>query len=199
MRSARTLGALSHLTVEDTVLDLCAEGSEAEVVGLVTRAVSQRLTDPTRLRRTLQARTRQTHRDLLVDLLGDVASGAESPIELRYLNDVERPHGLPRSNRQQSRLGLPYLSDVGYDAFQLLVELDGLRWHEGEQRFRDLDRDNRFAFVDWLTLRYGWYDLVSRPCVIAFQVAEALIRRGWPGLPKRCSRCLHAPDLDLAG
>jgi hypothetical protein len=199
MRSVRTLGALSHLTVEDTVLDLSGQGPEAEVVGLITRAVSQRLTDPVRLRRALQARARQRHRELLADLLGDVAGGVESPIELRYLKEVERAHSLPRSNPQRSRLGLPYRSDVGYDAFQVLVELDGRRWHGGEQRFRDLDRDNRFAFVDWLTLRYGWYDLVTRPCIIAYQVAEVLIRRGWAGLPTRCSRCLGAPDLDLAG
>jgi hypothetical protein len=44
---------------------------------------------------------------------------------MRFLHDVERPHGLPRGDRQQSRRGLPYASDVGYDDYQLLVELDG--------------------------------------------------------------------------
>ena len=89
--------------------------------------MSARRTTAARLLRGLRQRSRHPRRRLLRDLLGDVVQGAESPIELRYLNDVERPHGLPKGDRQQSRLGLPYCSDVGYDAWTLLVELDGAR------------------------------------------------------------------------
>jgi hypothetical protein len=110
---------------------------------------------------------------------------------------VERPHGLPVGDRQQSRLGLPYCSDVGYNEFQLLVELDGRAAHDGVGRFRDMRRDNRFAFADWLTVRYGWYDLTHRPCGVAFQVASVLIRRGWSGLPTRCPQCANAFEDDL--
>jgi hypothetical protein len=91
------------------------------------------------------------------------------------------------------------MSDVGYDAYRLLVELDGRAGHEGMGRFRDMNRDNQFALIEWITLRYGWYDVVHRPCVVAFQVAAALAVRGWNGLPTRCFRCLNAPDLDLCG
>ena len=34
------------------------------------------------------------------EVLGDVASGAESTMEVSYLRDVERAHGLPRGRRQ---------------------------------------------------------------------------------------------------
>jgi len=73
----------------------------------------------------MNKRSRYKHRKLLGDILRDVAVGAESPLEMRFLHDVERPHGLPRGNRQQRRQGLPYLSDVGYNGYRVLVELDG--------------------------------------------------------------------------
>ena len=198
-RSARTVGSPPRLTVADTVLDLCAAGSSSEVVGLVTRAVQLRIVTPHRLLAAMENRERQRHRGLIRTILGDVGHGAESPIELLYLNDVERAHQLPEGRRQRNRLGLPYRSDVGYDPFQLLVELDGRIGHDGTGRFRDLDRDNRFAMLAWLTLRYGWYDLVHRPCAVAFQVARVLISRGWMGLPSRCPRCAAVPEVELAG
>jgi hypothetical protein len=46
----------------------------------------------------------------------------------------------------------------------VIVELDGRVGHEGVGQFRDMDRDNRHALVDALTLRYGSYDLTARPC-----------------------------------
>jgi hypothetical protein len=126
--------------------------------------VQRRLTTVKRLRQDLDARARHRHRALLNDLLADVGdAGAESPIELRYLRDVERAHGLPKGSRQESRSGLPYMSDVDYEDFALIVELDGRTGHEGVGRFRDMDRDNRHALVDATTLRFGHYDLASRP------------------------------------
>ena len=196
-RSPRTVGAPARLTVEDTVLDLSAIGPESDVVGLITSAVSARRTTPVRLQRGLEQRSRHSRRRLLRDILGDVAHGAESPVELRYLNDVERSHELPRGDRQRSRLGLPYCSDVGYDEWRLLVELDGRAGHDGVGRFSDMRRDNRFAAHDWLTLRYGWFDVVNSPCAIAFQVASVLARRGWTGVPSRCLCCVNALDSDL--
>lgn len=62
-----------------------------------------------------------------------------------------------------------------------------------------MKRDNQFALIEWITLRYGWYDVVHRPCVVAFEIAAALAARGWNGLPTRCLRCVHATDLDLLG
>lgn len=198
-RSARSVGAPPRLTVEDAVLDLSAPAGEADLVAFITKAVQGRRTTPRRLREALNARSRYTHRQLLADILGDVAAGAESPLEMRFLHDVERPHGLPRGHRQQRRYGLPYISDVGYDEYGVLVELDGRTGHEGFGRFRDMMRDNRFALIKWITLRYGWYDVVYRPCLVAFQIAAVLVARGWDGLPARCHRCLNATDLDLCG
>ena len=198
-RSARSVGTPPHLTVEDTVLDLSATTSEAELVALVAKAVQRRRTTSRRLLEALDERSRYKHRRLLADILGDVTAGVESPLEMKFLHHVERPHGLPRGNRQRSRCGLPYVSDVGYDKCRVLVELDGRTGHEGIGRFRDMNRDNQFALIDWLTLRYGWYDVMNRPCLVAFQIAAVLVVRGWNGMPTRCFRCVNVPDVDLCG
>jgi hypothetical protein len=164
VRPARSVQDPPRLTVESTVLDLADVRDPGEVIQLITTAVQRRLTTVRKLRRELDGRARHRHRALLRDLLFDVGVGAESPIELRYLRDVERPHGLPKGTRQQSRSGLPYLTDVDYEEYRVIVELDGRVGHEGVGRFRDMDRDNRHALVDALTLRYGSYDLTARPC-----------------------------------
>jgi hypothetical protein len=171
-RPARSVGNPPRLTVESTVLDLAEARDAGEVVALITTAVQRRL-------------------------LVDVDEGAESPIELRYLRDVERTHGLPKGQRQQSRSGLPFQTDVDYKEFGLIVELDGRVDHEGFGRFRDMDRDNRHALVHALTLRYGLYDLASRPCGVAFQVYRALAERGYLEVFLRCRRCSTASEVDL--
>ena len=192
-RGAGTTGSPPRLTVEDTVLDLCEVGTEADVVTWVTKAVQRRLVKPDALLTSMETRQRLRHRRLLRDLLSDVAEGAESGLELHYLRDVERAHGLPKGHRQKSSRGLPYCSDVRYDAYDVLVELDGRDGHEAEGRFRDMKRDNHFVVEGDVTLRYGWFDTTDHPCEVAWQVAGVLVNRGWPGLPTRCPRCQNVP------
>jgi very-short-patch-repair endonuclease len=185
----RSIGNPPRLTVEDTVLDLCAQGTAGEVVGWVTAAVQRRLTTPRRLRVALAQRPRQRHRDLIRGLIADVDRGAESPLEVRYLRNVERPHGLPVGTRQQSIRGLIGIRDVLYREYGVIVELDGRIGHEELGRFRDMWRDNASSIDEWITLRYGHTNLVRDPCAVAEQVGQALNRRGWPGLTSRCHHC----------
>ena len=162
-RSALTVGSPPKLGLEEAVIDLAAQCRGSDVVGVVTRAVQTRRTTASRLAIALAGRERHRHRELLNAMLNDVAAGAES-VELMYLRDVERPHRLPVGRRQRTRLGLPYCSDVGYDEYLLLVELDGRDGHEGVGRFRDMRRDNRFAASGFTTLRF-WVLRRSRPPV----------------------------------
>jgi hypothetical protein len=89
------------------------------------------------------------------------------------------------------------MSDVDYEDFALIVGLDGRTGHEGVGRFRDMDRDNRHALVDATTLRFGHYNLASRPCAVAFQVYCALAVRGYVEVFLRCRNCIAVPDHDL--
>ena len=197
VRTRRSVGDPPRLTIESTVLDMAESRDAGEVVGLVTTAVQRRLTTVYRLRQELARRARHRHRAVLSELLADVEAGAETPIELRYLHDVERPHGLPMGARQQSRSGLSYQTDVKYDAYGLIVELDGRVGHEGLGQFRDMNRDNHHMLVEARTLRYGSYDLVARPCGVAFQVYFALTRQGYLEPFLRCGLCIAATEADL--
>lgn len=189
VRSPRSVGSPPRLTAVDTVLDLTGADRQGGIVDLVTRAVQLRVVSAPTLLEALGRRDQHGHRRLLTELLGDVAEGVESPLELHYLRDVERAHRLPQGRRNRYRGGLRHRSDVGYDGFALLVELDGRLGHADEGRFRDFRRDNDFALRSLVTLRYGWHDVVERPCEVAQQVALVLGAHGWTGVPSRCVRC----------
>jgi len=184
-----SVGAPPRLRVEDTVLDLCDVGTPGQAVAWVTGAVGARRTTAAHLRSALEGRRRARHRQLLRDLLADVGAGVESPLELRYLRDVERAHGLPRGDRQE-RPDLPFRRDVVYRHYRVVVELDGRLGHVGEGRFRDMRRDNRTTLAGEVTLRYGFGDVAEQPCAAARQVATVLARGGWTGLLVPCPRCL---------
>ena len=196
VRNPRSVGDPPCTTIEDTVLDLCASARPEDVVGWATVAVQRWRTTPVRLLAALDGRRRHPHRALLRALLEDLGVGAESPLEITYLRDVERPHGLPRAIRQGPSRDRRALRDVRYPAYRVVVELDGRLGHTGLGRFRDMDRDNVAGLDGLFTMRYGAGDLYGRPCAIAAQVARALVQRGWTDLPTRCPRCRSVPDRD---
>ncbi|WP_375426032.1 hypothetical protein [uncultured Friedmanniella sp.] len=162
----------------------------------VTRAVQTRRTTSVRLRRALEARSRHGQRQLLSELLGDVAPGIDSPLELRYLRDVERPHGLPKADRQHLSRHR-HRREVVYVQYGLVVELDGRLGHEGMGRFRDMHRDNLALVLGQGTLRYGFGDVAGRSCLVARQVFGVLAARGFAGPFIRCVRCLDIPESEF--
>ena len=131
-------------------------------------------------------------RGLLAEILDDVRAGALSPLERRYLRDVERAHGLPRAGRQLPDLvdGARVTRDVEYAAQATDVELDGRLGHEAaEDRWDDLDRDLGSAVAGKLTLRLGWRQ-VLQPCRVAVTIGRILAARGWDGKVRPCgSHC----------
>jgi hypothetical protein len=164
----------------------CASPSAA--LATLADAVQLRRTTTARLARTLEGRRRTRHRRLLFTILDDVASGAYSVLEQRYLNMVERPHGLPVADRQRRvRLGkTKAYRDVDYLELGTTVELDGRIGHEESlDRWADLDRDLATVTAGGLTLRIGWGQVLE-PCRLAGVVAAILAARGWPRVPQRC-------------
>jgi hypothetical protein len=174
---------------EETVFDLAdAAGSFDTVVWLVARACQRRLTTPFLLADSLQLRARARWRGELRQALLDVAEGVRSPLEYRYLHDVERAHGLPRPDRQAEADRHPgrIFRDIHYRKYRVAVELDGTASHPDEQRWQDKRRDNAAAVDGIFTLRYGWADVTERPCEIAREIATVLANRGWTGTLRRC-------------
>lgn len=179
-------------SIEDTVLDLAAASTADEAISWVARACQRRLTSPARLGSALSRRGRHRWGALLGLALVDVADGAESVLELRYVTGVERSHGLPAAARQRNsmRAGRRWRDDNAYEQQRVLVELDGRLGHVGEGAFRDRSRDNGALLDGWVTLRFGWQDVTQRPCLVAADVATVLRDRGWTGRLRRCGpRC----------
>jgi len=176
---------LPRTPVAETVLDLvAASASFADAYAWLSRATGRRLVSAGLIKEAMAVRPRVRWREWLTDALDDVADGVMFPLELRYVRDVERAHGLPAARRQARRelAGRVRYLDNFYDAYRLCVELDGRSSHPPEQKWQDADRDNDNLFAgDVQTLRFGVRDVTVRRCARAGQLAAALMRRGWDG------------------
>ncbi len=177
-----------RVRIEEAALEMCETETESGVVDVLAKAVGTRRTTARRLRAAALRISNLRNQPLVLDILADVAVGVESPLEHRYLVDVERAHRLPAATRQVS-VGEGIRCDVGYLEFHLLVELDGRLWHEGLAAWADMERDNRHELLSFTTLRFGWHAVTDDPCAVASQVAEALQKGGWQFSPGRCPRC----------
>jgi hypothetical protein len=80
------------------LLKTASARDEAGAIALLSDAVHQGLTTADRLVGTIADLPRLRQRALLTAVLADVAAGARSVLERRYLRDVERVHGLPRGS-----------------------------------------------------------------------------------------------------
>jgi hypothetical protein len=178
-------------TIEETLLDLTQTAATFDdVCGWVTRAFARELTDESRLRAAMKARSKLRWRADLNELISAAAGGDHSVLEYRYERDVERAHGLPKPVRQ-----VPFVGPGGrrgrrdrvYEDYGVVIELDGRLAHPIESQWKDKARDNAAAADGQQTLRYGWVRVNQEPCVIAAEVARVLQRRGWQGRPRPCS------------
>jgi len=175
--------------IEETVLDLAAAaGSLDSALSWMLRACAGRRTTPGKIGAAMLLRSRMRWRTELSEVLGLAADGVHSLLEFRYVNRVERPHGLPPGRRQRvvRRAGRRQYQDVDYEPYELVVELDGQAAHPEGLRWNDIRRDNANAAEGQLTLRYGWADVTERSCAVAAEVGATLARRGWAGALRRC-------------
>jgi predicted transcriptional regulator of viral defense system len=177
-------------TLEETVLDLAQLARTLDdACGWITRACGKRLTTEQKLRTALAMRKKMRWRTELDDVLAAAGDGIHSVLEYRYLRDVERAHGLPRS-RHQVRVvidGRVVYRDAYYDKYKLAVELDGRNAHQDDDRWRDSHRDILAGAQGVQTCRYTWRNVYAHPCETAALQAQILRQRGWPGTPKPCS------------
>lgn len=195
--SRESTGEPPRTTVETTVLDLCARADQDGMAAILADAISGRKTTEKRLLAALAARPVQRNRAVLREVLGDVARGAHSALERRYLVNVERAHHLPEASRQQHAFHR-HRSDGWYQDYGLLVELDSKLHHTGGAAFQDMARDNDHALVGLTTLRFGWKHVTgAAACGTARIVGRFLMTRGWEGPIQACSHCRLVPDSEL--
>lgn len=184
-----------RVRLEHAVIDV-ASGRRDDVAAayrLLTDVCHTRQTGPEAIRGVLAGR-RVAGARLIDEMLVDLASGACSVLERGYLQHVERAHGLPIGRRQAPGRagGASTQRDVLYEGLGLLVELDGLAFHDGARArdadaLRDLD-----ALVDdaLVTVRLTYGLVFDMPCRTAARVAMLLNRGGWTGTLRRCPRCV---------
>ncbi|MEI7055659.1 hypothetical protein WBG06_07565 [Nocardioides sp. CCNWLW239] len=180
-----------RLTLEDNALLQARDAtSEMEVIGLLTDTIGRRGVTTNAVRTALKRHSRLPRRAFIGDLLADVDSGTCSVLEHAYLTRVERAHGLPTATRQGERTTPTgrELRDVEYEAYGLVVELDGRLNHESwRAQGRDADRDlDDLALGGRLTARVRRPQVFETQCRTAARMAQLLRRRGWMERPKRC-------------
>lgn len=179
-----------RMRIDETVVDLVnTSPTFGQALGWVTKACSDRITTTDRIQAAIDLRSRLRWRAEIENVVGDVAVGAMSALEICYINGVERAHGLPLGERQHLvvRGRRRQYDDVHYRGYRTTVELDGRVGHDGAARFRDMFRDNAGAVTGEVTLRYGWSDVWDRPCEVARQVTQVITPRGWTGTPHPCT------------
>jgi very-short-patch-repair endonuclease len=189
VRSARSgQGAPPCTSLSAAIIDVGARWLPDDYVGLVGRAVTSRQVSPAALTVELRRRQRHPQRQMVADIIEEVAGGTTTALEHHYRHQVELPHGLPIPQRQ-ARPGGRYRVDNWYRLFRLIVEVDGRATHLGVAASVDLERDRYHLSLGLLTLRFTWADVVRTPCRTARTVADALSRHGWTGQLQLCPRC----------
>lgn len=181
-----------RMRVEEAGIDVAALAvDDLSGIAVLSGLVQSRRTTAARLQQALTGRTRIARRKLMAEVLGDIADGACSALEHRYLNGVERAHALPTAGRQvRHSLKGPVYRDVDYGRFGLIVELDGRHFHDDAlSRDRDLERDLDTALQSNDTVRLGWGQVHQRACETAAKVGRLLQLRGWEGAPTPCAEC----------
>ena len=135
----------------------------------------------------LDRRARHPWREVLSEALDDIGGGSHSALEVRFVRDVVRAHGLPTPRAQRPTSAGTH--DAAFDDQKVLVELDGLAYHgDAWSRTSDSRRDRRSAGVGWLTVRVVWVDVALHACATALDVGAVLAQRGWAGQVRACRR-----------
>jgi Transcriptional regulator, AbiEi antitoxin len=181
-----------RLRIEEALIDVAAGSvDDFNAIAVLANGVQSRRTTPERILMALQRRSRVARRAFLMGVLQDICAGSNSALEHAFLQRVERPHGLPRPDRQHRPDTHNVYRDLDYVDFGLVIELDGRLFHDHARgRDADLHRDLLAKAHDGRdTVRLGWGQAVHRPCATAAAIGVLLGQRGWKGSIRRCATC----------
>ncbi len=153
--------------------------SQRQAALVVVSAVQQRLTAAARVSAALTQIPRHPRRQWLAQVVQDVTDGAQALGELDFARLCRR-YGLPRPSRQAVRRtsqGRCYL-DVAFDAYGVVVEIDGIQHLHGLSPVHDALRQNAVSLSGELVLRIPLLGLRTMPAQFMAQIQAALESRG---------------------
>lgn len=179
-----------RMVAEEATLDVALTLDRVgDVVEALASSVRARFTTADRLLTCLDSRSRVAGRIDLRALVVDIRDGTCSTLEHGYLTLVERPHGLPRPERQfhERPSGRSVYRDARYVALGVDLELDGETFHaRNRQHASDLGRDLDLVVEERTAVRLGWVQVFDESCGTAGKVGRVLTRRGWSGRVVAC-------------
>lgn len=174
-----------------TVIDLADQrfASRDDALAIAARAVQRRATTVEGLIEELGLRRAHRHRLALQLALGAVAEGAESGLEVTYLDRVVRRHGLPPMLLAvPDRIaGSSIRRDFENTQFGVVAEVDGRLGHEADGRTRDARRDRKTLATGRVTARQTWVEVHYAPCELAADLFCIYRTRGYRGGIVMCS------------
>jgi predicted transcriptional regulator of viral defense system len=187
-----TVDALRVTTVARTLCDLAAAQPLARTRHLVEHAITAELTTVMEFQACLSAYCRQGRagsgliRRVDHDLL-DSQPVPASALEVRAAALFRRAglHGWVPQYAPPWYDGVRGVVDLAWPHLQIVVELDGRRWHAITQAHDDDRRRDRSAVAHgWLSLRFGWQEIMHRPagvideCRAVFAARRAALSDG---------------------
>ena len=185
----RRVDGLAVTAVERSIVDAWGRPSplrRTDVRAVALAAVRRRQCSVDELTSELVRRPRLPGRAELARLVGLLADGCQSELEIWGCLNVLRAPGMPPFV-QQRRISVgaeSFLLAAAYDDVKLAVEMDGAAWHGSRaQRERDIRRDTLLATVGWQTLRFSFGRLTGAPASCRRDIVAAYnLRRRMFGL-----------------
>ena len=167
--------------LEQSLVDSWPLASDDTQRAPVLEAVARRLTTADRMLAAVDVHgARLVSRAALRDLLGKIAAGCRSELELWGYDNVFAGPGLPHLERQVPVKvgGSTMYLDLFHRATATNFELDGAKWHGGfSQRERDLRRDATLATLGIQVVRFSHDRLVLEPDAARREALAILTRR----------------------
>jgi very-short-patch-repair endonuclease len=147
---------------------------------IVTLVVQQGLARPEEVGEVLLRVKRDRRRGLLHSVVNDLLGGARSLGELDIARALRR-RGLPPPTRQVLRRGRRnrYYLDLYWDAWRLVVEIDGIHHTWAENIVADALRQNSLSISGDTVLRLPLLGYRLCPEEFLDQIEEALRAAGW--------------------
>lgn len=164
-----------------TLLDLCGVLDSADCEIALDAALRMQLVTHEKLRELVELGSRSRLAGVrvlrvLVEVRGDGEALSETELESRVIR-LLRSASYPLPERQvEMNVGpRPGRVDFLYPGRNLVIEVDGRRWHSGRRpETRDRRRDHALVLGGNRVLRFTWEDVVNQPKYFLQIVGEAL-------------------------